>query len=90
MNPLPMFLASPVTAKMQERVSYPPNLTIAYPVSCYFLIPSPTFLKEQATDFLHELTTGPGLLRMEPQTLPVMLLMTASGNMLTIDSAPTL
>lgn len=94
MNPppvkIPMFLSSPVTAKMQERESYPPNLTIAYPISCYFLIPSTMFLKEQAADFLPELTTGPGLLRVEPPTLHVMFVMTASGKMLTIDSAPTL
>lgn len=94
MNPLPvkipMFLTSPVTAKMQERKSYPPNLTIAYPISYYFLIPSTMFLKEQAADVLHELTAGPGLLRVEPQTLHVTFMMTASGKMLTIDSAPTL
>lgn len=51
MNPLPVkipiFLSSPVTAKMQERESYPPNLTIAYPISCYFLIPSQCFLKNR-------------------------------------------
>lgn len=94
MNPLPvkipMFLTSSVTARKQERESYPPHLTIAYPISYYFLIPSTMFLKEQAADVLHEPTTGPGLLRVELQTRHVVFMMTASGKMLTIDSAPTL
>lgn len=66
---IPMSLSSPIAAKMQERGCYPLNFTGPYPLSCYLLIPSTMFLKEQAADFLHELTPGSGLLRGEPQTL---------------------
>lgn len=66
---IPMFFSSPVTAKMQDRESYPLNLIVPHPVSSDFFLPSTTFLKEQAADFLHEFTTESGLLRVEPQTL---------------------